>query len=245
MKNPPGLASVQLGLPVIPIPCYLQQQLTCFSTSLHLSLCAQIVPLRLAAKKLSREALTDSRTREEMYTPLDPVPPCPAAMWTAVAPFLRKAGTVTRGSTDVGRTELTAPCIERARRVRASLEQAIDLKPDLEASKSRIEELVSHGGEEAIEQVDTSLRRCRAPLHSPISGFNAPASSLGVRRSRCHIGHFSVWKLQKYCPLLYYQSNITIVNYLGVSSKYNSLCYHLTQGKGGWSEKQGPHCCHV
>lgn len=48
---------------------------------------------------------------------------------------------------------LMAPCVERAEKVRSSLEQAIDLKPALEACRVHTEDLVSHAN-----PIKTSLK---------------------------------------------------------------------------------------
>lgn len=61
----------------------------------------------------------------------------------AVAPSLSSDVNATPSDAKGGENGLAAPCEERAERVRASLEQAIDLKPDLEAARVRTEELVS------------------------------------------------------------------------------------------------------
>lgn len=102
----------------------------------------QASSLRTAAKDLARSAFTDTGS-DVGASVLDPVPPCPAAMWVAVAPSLMPEIMPPPSGANATRDSLTAPCAGRAERVRLLLEQAIDLKPDLEASKARADELVS------------------------------------------------------------------------------------------------------
>lgn len=67
---------------------------------------------------------------------------CPRAMWRAVAPWLAQDANRIPGDTDEYGSSIPAPCVSRAERVRASLEEAIDLKPELEAAKTRAADLV-------------------------------------------------------------------------------------------------------
>lgn len=64
---------------------------------------------------------------------------CPEVFWRKVAPTLSEVG----GQTLDQGNDVKAPCIPRADEIRASLEEAIYVKPELEASKSRIAHLVS------------------------------------------------------------------------------------------------------
>lgn len=112
-----------------------------------IALYLQISSLRIEAKDLARSVLSSvpSRDGASRSSSLDPVPPCPRAIWMAVAPSPSLyVDVITTNSGAIGGEDgLAAPCAERAERVRASLEQAIDLKPDLEAARVRTEELVS------------------------------------------------------------------------------------------------------
>lgn len=64
-------------------------------------------------------------------------------MWHAVAPWLvRDANQRPSDPSDNG-SIVPAPCVSRAERVRTSLEEAIDLKPELEAAKAQNADLVS------------------------------------------------------------------------------------------------------
>lgn len=69
---------------------------------------------------------------------------CPITIWRAVAPSLALQDQ-TRGPSGsrVGAGDTEPPCIARAARVRESLEEAINLKPELEASAARAADLVS------------------------------------------------------------------------------------------------------
>lgn len=68
---------------------------------------------------------------------------CPEVFWRKVAPTLSEAGgQIPDRSNDRG-NGVKAVCIPRAEEVRASLEEAMHVKPELEASKARIAHLVS------------------------------------------------------------------------------------------------------
>lgn len=106
--------------------------------------CCKVASVRLATKELIRSPLVGDSTQDGTYMPQM----CPTAIWHAVAPSLVQGGIRNPdGSIDSG-TGVEAPCISRAEKVRASLEEAIDLKPELEASKVRAAGLVSieHSG---------------------------------------------------------------------------------------------------
>lgn len=96
--------------------------------------------LRLTAKELARSPLIGANNEEEGCAPAL----CPIAIWHAVAPWLvRGASRSPGGSRSGGGDGIEAPCLPRAERVRASLKEAMELKPELETSRAQIADLVS------------------------------------------------------------------------------------------------------
>lgn len=104
----------------------------------------QVASLRLSAKDLARSPLgTNLRAGGSM--PFTAIWPCPRTIWRAVAPSLVLEDQ-TRGpsGSSVGGDYTEPPCIARTARVRESVEEAINLKPELEASMARASDLVSY-----------------------------------------------------------------------------------------------------
>lgn len=64
-------------------------------------------------------------------------------MWQAVAPWLVGDANHRPSDPSDNPSSISAPCVSRSERVRASLEEAIDLKPELEAAKAQNADLVS------------------------------------------------------------------------------------------------------
>lgn len=99
----------------------------------------KVTSLRLKAKELVRSPLSDAGVQGETQMPLL----CPRAMWDAVAPWLVEGANRTSGGSSKGANTREAPCISRAKGVRAMLEEAIDLKPEVKTLKARTSDLVS------------------------------------------------------------------------------------------------------
>lgn len=97
----------------------------------------KVASVRIAAKELARSHLVGLGVQDGRSMP----PLCPEPVWQAVAPSLVQGATGSLGGDSGNGTE--APCVSRAERVRTVLEEAIDLKPELEAAKERTAELVS------------------------------------------------------------------------------------------------------
>lgn len=96
--------------------------------------------LRLTAKELLRSPLVGTNDQEAGCNPAL----CPKAMWHAVAPWLvRGASRSPGGSRSGGGDGIEAPCLPRAESVRASLKEAMELKPELETSRAQVADLVS------------------------------------------------------------------------------------------------------
>lgn len=98
--------------------------------------------LRLTAKELVRSPLIGANNEEEGCAPAL----CPKAMWNAVAPWLARGATRSPGgsrSGGGGGDGLEAPCLPRAESVRASLKEAMALKPELETARAQVADLVS------------------------------------------------------------------------------------------------------
>lgn len=94
--------------------------------------------MRLATKDLLRSPIIGTGVQNAAkMTAL-----CPRAMWHAVAPWLVRDANRPNDPDDNGGSS-PAPCVSRAERVRTSLEEAIDLKPELEAAKAQNADLVS------------------------------------------------------------------------------------------------------
>lgn len=95
--------------------------------------------MRLAAKDLLRSptagtGVQDAARLSALF---------PRAMWHAVAPWLVRDATHRPSDSNDNGSTIPAPCVSRAERVRTSLEEAIDLKPELEATKAQNADLVS------------------------------------------------------------------------------------------------------
>lgn len=105
----------------------------------------QVASLRLSAKDLARSPLVGTDVRAGGSMPFTPIWPCPRTIWRAVAPSLILEDQ-TRGpsGSSVGGDDTEPPCIARTARVRESLEEAINLKPELEASMARAADLVRY-----------------------------------------------------------------------------------------------------
>lgn len=67
---------------------------------------------------------------------------CPELFWRKVAPTLSEASERTPDRSNEQGNGVEAACIARADEIRASLEEAMHIKPELEASKARIAHLV-------------------------------------------------------------------------------------------------------
>lgn len=100
----------------------------------------KVATLRLAAKDLLRSPIMSSGVQEGAH--ISPV--CPRAMWQAVAPWLVHDVNRSPGDSNDQGSDIPAPCVARAKRVQASLEEAVDLKPELEVAKARNADLVSN-----------------------------------------------------------------------------------------------------
>ena len=68
---------------------------------------------------------------------------CPQTLWRNVAPALFQADDHMTDDLKERGNVFEAACIPRAEEIRASLEEAMHVKPELEASKARISHLVS------------------------------------------------------------------------------------------------------
>eukprot|EP00903_Cladosiphon_okamuranus_P014632 g13568.t1 len=97
-------------------------------------LAEQVSSLRLAAKDLLRSPITGASVQNAAKGSSSP---CPRAMWLAVAPWLVRDTNQRRSDPSDNGSKVPAPCVSRAERVRTSLEEAIDLKPELEAAKAQ------------------------------------------------------------------------------------------------------------
>lgn len=97
--------------------------------------------LRLTAKELLRSPLVGAVDQEAGCKPAL----CPRVMWHAVAPWLVRDASGSPGGSrsDGGGDGSQAPCLPRAESVRASLKEAMDLKPELETSRAQVADLVS------------------------------------------------------------------------------------------------------
>ncbi|CAN0002365.1 unnamed protein product [Scytosiphon promiscuus] len=115
----------------------------------------QVTSIRLEAKNLLRSPLLGEVVQDGARTP----PLCPSATWRAVAPWLVRGRSGGPGeSTDDG-NGMAAPCVIRAAEVRASLEQAIDLKPDLEAAKTLTADLTVELASKSKELIAATSKR--------------------------------------------------------------------------------------
>lgn len=95
--------------------------------------------MRLAAKDLLRSPIIG--TGVQNAAKLSGL--CPRAMWHAVAPWLVGDANHRPSDPSDNGSSIPAPCVSRAERVRYALEEAIDLKPELEAAKAQNADLVS------------------------------------------------------------------------------------------------------
>lgn len=98
----------------------------------------KVASLRQAAKDLLRSPLISMGVQGGAQI----LSACPRAMWRAVAPWLVQDANRSPGDSNEDGNSIPATCVSRAERVRASLEEAIDLKPELEAAKARAADLV-------------------------------------------------------------------------------------------------------
>ncbi|CAM9139039.1 unnamed protein product [Sphacelaria rigidula] len=119
----------------------------------------KISGLRTEAKELARLGSSSVPARDEASECSEPAPPCPRVIWTAVAPSLPSNLMVTSRSDNSGADVMASPCAQRAGRVRASLERAIDLKPELEASRARVEELARDVAAKSKELIAAGSKR--------------------------------------------------------------------------------------
>lgn len=99
----------------------------------------KVTSVRLEAKDLLRSPLLGAGVEGGAHMP----PLCPSATWRAVAPWLAQDRLSIPGESADDGNGVAAPCVSRAAEVRASLEEAIDIKPELEAAKALTADLVS------------------------------------------------------------------------------------------------------
>lgn len=99
----------------------------------------KVASFRLEARDLLRSPLFGAGVADGSHIP----PLCPSATWRAVAPWLSQDRSGRPGESSEGENSMAAPCVFRAADVRAALEEAIDLKPELEAVKALTADLVS------------------------------------------------------------------------------------------------------
>lgn len=98
----------------------------------------KVASLRVTAKDLLRSPLVSVGVRDGLQI----LSACPRVIWLAVAPWLAQDANRSPADSNEDGNSIPAPCIARAERVRASLEEAIDLEPALEAAKARAADLV-------------------------------------------------------------------------------------------------------
>lgn len=70
------------------------------------------------------------------------MPPFPRLTWRAVAPWLAQDTSRSSGEADDIASSMPTPCVSRAEGIRMSLEEAIEMKPELEAAKAQTADMV-------------------------------------------------------------------------------------------------------
>ncbi|CAM9412038.1 unnamed protein product [Ascophyllum nodosum] len=120
------------------------------SAPVELELARQVKSSRRAIKELARSNPLSARVEEarSMSRPQLVVPHpsvrtlvCPQTLWRNVAPALFQADDHMTDDLKERGNVFEAACIPRAEEIRASLEEAMHVKPELEASKARISHL--------------------------------------------------------------------------------------------------------
>eukprot|EP00752_Nemacystus_decipiens_P011881 g10535.t1 len=118
-------------------------------------LAKQVSSLRVAAKGLLRPPVIGTGVQNAAV--LSGL--CPRAMWHAVAPWLVGDGNHRPTDPSDNERSIPAPCISTADRVRTSLEEAIDLKPELEATKAQSSNLAVELASKSKELMAAVSRR--------------------------------------------------------------------------------------
>ncbi|CAM9421502.1 unnamed protein product [Ectocarpus fasciculatus] len=123
-------------------------------------LAKQVTSLRPAAKDLLRSPsspATDAGVQDGAH-----VPPFPRVTWRAVAPWLTQdtQGTSRNpGEADDVASSMPAPCVSRAEGIRMSLEEAIEMKPELEAAKAQTADMTVELAAKSKELIAATSKR--------------------------------------------------------------------------------------
>ncbi|CBN74280.1 conserved unknown protein [Ectocarpus siliculosus] len=117
-------------------------------------LAKQVTSLRPAAKDLLRSPTTDAGVQDGTH-----MPPFPRATWRAVAPWLAQDTSRSSGEADDVASSMPAPCVSRAEGIRMMLEEAIELKPELEAARAQTADMTVELAAKSKELIVATSKR--------------------------------------------------------------------------------------